>query len=341
EVGTLTYTYDPNGNVSTKKDARNIITTYGYDVLNRLLTTSYSNGDPGTAFAYDQSNCLGLAACHNIGMRTSATDAAGSEMWSSQVDAANLRTIHVNQRTTISSPSNITKTSTYYLDLGQNVTQIVYPTGRAVNYTYDSANRPKTATDGSNGITYATSPATPLSGCLAVAVCYTPQGSIYSMSIGKTSNFTGLNFSETFNNRLQPNELKATSTGGNAMDIVYNFVDPASSKNAGHVYGITNSLDTTRSQSFTYDQLNRIVSAQTSSPLPQSPPHCWGKSYTPNGWATLQTIAATTNSAYTGCTQESGFAKTPDANNHLSGFTYDASGNTTSDGVVTNYVWDA
>ncbi|HXJ40816.1 MAG TPA: hypothetical protein VNH18_16160, partial [Bryobacteraceae bacterium] len=63
EVGTLTYTYDPNGNVSSKKDARNITTSYTYDVLNRNLTTAYSNGDAGVSIVYDQTNCLGLAAC--------------------------------------------------------------------------------------------------------------------------------------------------------------------------------------------------------------------------------------------------------------------------------------
>jgi len=40
--------------------------------------------------------------------------------------------------------------------------------------------------------------------------------------------------------------------------VIYNFVDPVTSKNAGHVYGITNNLDATRSQTFTYNQLNRI-----------------------------------------------------------------------------------
>ncbi len=259
EVGTITYTYDTDGNVSTKKDARNITATYTYDVLNRPKTTTYSNGDPSVSVNYDESNCLGLPACQNVGQRTSSTDAAGSEAWGYQIDATNKRTVHVNQRTNTSTPSNVTKTSTYYLDLAGNLTSVVYPTARTVNYTFDSASRPITAADLANGITYASAPATPLSGCLASAVCYTPQGSIYSMSIGKTSSFTGLNLSETFNNRLQPAEIKATSTGGNAIDITYNFVDPTSSKNAGHVYGISNNLDTTRSQTFSYDQLNRIV----------------------------------------------------------------------------------
>jgi hypothetical protein len=34
----------------------------------------------------------------------------------------------------------------------------------------------------------------------------------------------------------------------NAIDINYNFVDPATSGDAGHVYSITNNLDSTRSQ---------------------------------------------------------------------------------------------
>src|SRR5205085_4005377 len=116
-----------------------------------------------------------LSACQNIGHRTSITDAAGSEIWSYHTDNTNSdttkRNIHVNQRTT----SGITKTSTYYLDLAGNIAQMIYPTGRTVNYAYDSANRPKTAIDGSNGITYATGFQTPPTGtlCVASAVCYT------------------------------------------------------------------------------------------------------------------------------------------------------------------------
>jgi YD repeat-containing protein len=69
------------------------------------------------------------------------------------VDKTNLRSIHQEKRTTNSSPSNITKTTTYYLNLAGNLTQLVYPTGRTVNYTYDAADRPSTAADSANGIT--------------------------------------------------------------------------------------------------------------------------------------------------------------------------------------------
>src|SRR5262249_4900615 len=161
-----------------------------------------------------------------------------------------------------------------------------------------------------------------------------------ALSIGQSSTFTGLNLKHTYNSRLQPNEFSASSSAGNAIDISYNFVDPVTNHNAGHVYGITNNLDTTRSQTFTYDQLNRITGAQTTSTFATSSAHCWSEAYTADPWANLQSIAATTNSNYTGCAQESGFAKTPDVSNHLSGFSYDTSGNTTNDGVNA-YTWNA
>jgi RHS repeat-associated protein len=350
EVGTITYKYDadpncasPNSYLSllvSKTDARGIRTCTQYDALKRETVLSYSNGDPTITTTYDQSACLGLSTCQNVGHRTGMTDAAGSESWSYQADPANLRSVHADQRTTNSSPSNITKTSIYYLDLAGNVTQAVYPTGRIVNYTVDAADRPSTAVDGSNGITYASGfQASPGGTCLVNATCYTPQGTFYALSIGQTSSFTGLNLTHIYNNRLQPQEFKASSPGGTAIDITYSFVDPSTNKNAGHVWSVTNNLDTTRSQNFTYDQLNRLAAAQTTSTFATSPSHCWGESYGLDPWGNLQSLAGG-SSQYTGCTYESGFTRTADSNNHLSGFSYDASGNTNGDGY-NSYTWNA
>jgi RHS repeat-associated protein len=347
EVGAVTYTYDADGNVATKTDARNITTTYGYDVLNRETGRTFSNSGPSVTTAYDEPNCLSLAFCSNVGHRTSMADAMGSEVWAYQVDSSNHRSVYVDQRSNrgirvLRTQPIYTKTATYFLDLAGNITQAIYPTGRTVNYTYDAANRPITAADASNGITYATGFQTPPSGtnCLSTAACYTPQGTFYALSIGQSSTFTGLNLKHTYNSRLQPNEFSALSSAGNAIDISYNFVDPITLKDAGHVYGITNNLDTTRSQIFTYDQLNRITGAQTSSTFATSPGHCWSEVYGIDPWANLQSIAATTNSAYTGCSQESGFTKVSDGNNHFTDFSYDLSGNTANDGVNL-YTWNS
>src|SRR5215470_2222269 len=85
EVGTITYKYDSDTNCASpnsypgllvsKTDARGIRTCSQFDALNRETVRNYSNGDITIATTYDQSNCLGLSVCHNIGHRTSMTDA--------------------------------------------------------------------------------------------------------------------------------------------------------------------------------------------------------------------------------------------------------------------------
>jgi RHS repeat-associated protein len=332
--------YDADGNLVTKTDARGITTCYGdwtgtscngatgYDGLNRLLKTTYSNGDPTVTMHYDEPNCLGLAQCANIGHRTSMTDAAGSESWSFDV----VDRMHRDQRTT----GGITKITTYNLDFAGNITSVTYPTNRVVNYAYDAANRPSTAADGSNGITYATGMQSPPSGCSSSAACYTPQGAFYALSIGQSPSFTGLNLTHLYNNRLQPLEFQASSTGGNAIDISYSFVDPVSLGNAGHVFSTANNLNTSRSQSFGYDQLNRITTAGTTA---TSGTYCWGYQYGYDAWGNLLYQQAWAPN-YNGCSESTMAPVTADGNNHISAFAYDASGNATNDGAFA-YTWDA
>jgi YD repeat-containing protein len=86
---------------------------------------------------------------------------------------------------------------------------------------------------------------------------------------------------------------------GNILDYTYNFSVGASDN--GNVTGITNNVDTTRSQSFTYDHLNRILTAETTSTHATSPTHCWGESYTYDQWGNLTAIGVASTS-YNSCT---------------------------------------
>src|ERR1700733_5752337 len=107
-----------------------------------------------------------------------------------------------------------------------------------------------------------------------------------------------------------------------------------------NVTGITNNVDTTRTQSFTYDHLNRILTAETTSTYATGPTHCWGESYTYDQWGNLTAIGVASTS-YNSCTQES-LSVTALSNNQLSatGYSYDASGNLLTDGRNT-YTWNA
>ncbi len=329
EAGLVTYTYDNDGNVLTKKDARAITTTYSYDALNRAKGATYSNGDPAVSYTYDQSACLGQPTCYNIGRRTSMSDAGGTENLSYDTMSREL----TEQRTT----NSVTKSTSYTYNLAGDLATLTYPSGRMITYTYDSSGRSSTAKDVANGINYAY-------GTCNGGACYAPQGAVAAVENG-----TSLAATYLYNTRLQPCWLYASTNGtlaantsctatdpgpGNILDLKYSFNLGAGDN--GNVVGITNNRDTTRTQSFTYDQVNRIVTAQTSA---TTGTNCWGETYTLDQWANMTAIGAL--SGYTGCTQE-GLSVAATTVNQLSatGLTYDASGNMLTDGLNT-YGWNA
>ena len=136
----------------------------------------------------------------------------------------------------------------------------------------------------------------------------------------------------------QPTQTTCASTAtpaGNILDLKYNYNSSSQTDN-GNVMGITNNRDTTRSQSFAYDQVNRISTAQTSS---TSGSNCWGETSGYDQWANLTNIGAV--SGYSGCTQES-LSVSAGTNNQLTatGYTYDALGNMLTDASNT-YVFNA
>ncbi len=62
------------------------------------------------------------------------------------------------------------------------------------------------------------------------------------------------------------------------LDLKYNFNLGADN---GNPISITNNRVSDRSQSFTYDQSNRVASAQTSATQSSDPSVCWGQAGRP------------------------------------------------------------
>jgi RHS repeat-associated protein len=340
EAGNVIYTYDSEEKVLTKKDARNISITYSlYDALHRVLTKTYSNGDPSVSYSYDSSNCGGASPCLNFGHRTGATDAAGSDVWMySYRTPNNTGTQVTNQRTT----NGVMKSTVSQNNLDGSLAALTYPSGRTITYGYDNVARPTSAMDSTNNINYAT------------GGTYAPQSALSALTLGSATGFSGINLSLSYNKQLQANEMKAASTAGTAFDLSYCFNAWNSSTNtcsttlgsdSGNVNGITNNNDGARTQFFSYDQVNRILTAQTTSTSSTNAAKCWGESFvydTPGGgaWGNLAQINAV-SSAYNGCTQEHMSVSIGTGNQIISqGFSYDASGNLLGDGSNT-YVWNA
>src|SRR6266481_4663756 len=121
--------------------------------------------------------------------------------------------------------------------------------------------------------------------------------------------------------------MSAAAPSQTVFSIGYDFHVGAG--NNGNVYGITNYKEATRNQSFTYDALNRLASAQNAgtncaATTANGKTEYWGNNYGYDAWGNLL------NKTVTKCGAEN-LSITALANNQLSGYTYDPAGNMTAD----------
>ena len=281
----------------------------------------FPSGSFGTAkvgMSGGAGTCIGsgitLTAANGIGRRSAMCDAGGAEAWSFDPMGRPVS----DQRTT----NSITKIVGYSYNLDGSTAAVVYPSGRTITYAPNAAGRSVSAIDAAGGVNYAT------------AASYAPQGSPSTLALGTTGSFAGIQLNENYNNRLQPIEIKGWSTAGVALDLVYNFLD-ANGHNNGNVVQVTNNRDSSRTQNFTYDQVNRIASVKTTATTGQN---CWSYNYGIDQWSNL--YSAQPVAGYN-CVQTT-LSLTINTKNQITntGFSYDLAGNTLGDGL-NSYAWDA
>jgi RHS repeat-associated protein len=214
--------------------------------------------------------------------------------------------------------AGVSKSTSCTYNLDGSVKTLTYPSGTIVTYTPDSAGRPVSAVDG-NGTNY------------VISASYNPDSSLKSLVNGSTP---ALNQNFQYTPRLQlcritiltsgtlPTSCTDTQNIGNIMDRGYDFHagngTAGSGSDNGNVFGITNYRDTTRSQSFTYDALNRLTSGWSSA---NTGTYSWGENYSIDAWGNLQ-ISPMGGKAHGGTFQLSG-----NAQNRPTGMNYDAAGN--------------
>jgi RHS repeat-associated protein len=338
ESGTISYAYDADGNVATKTAPKpnqsgslTVQTSYIYDTLNRLSEKNYNDGStPTVQYGYDHMALTGckiapqpLSDSYPIGRRTAMCDGAGGSSWSHDMMGRIL-----DQRRTTGAAIGDYEIDTYNFD---GSPRVVTTLGFSVAYGYNAAERPISAVN--NG----TNPATKF----VTAATYAPPGELATMTMGSTTSFTGIVTSNAYNNRLQPILLSAAVAGQNAVfGECFDFhlgvavtTTPCSFSASklgdnGNVYQVVNNRDNTRTQSFTYDTLNRIYSAQSTGPQ-------WGETFTIDAWGNM-----TNEAGIAGKTNSEGLNTSASTNNQLSGFGYDAAGNMISNGTI-SFVYDA
>jgi RHS repeat-associated protein len=307
--------------VCRRTDARSITTTYTYDALNRLTSKTYSDGTPTVKFFYDQPNPWQVPITNYLGRLTETVAYAsdGSYLASAMFSYDAMGRIVLNQQCTLCSGPNPSFLMRYAYNLDGSLASLTYPSGRVVSYNVGNAQRPLSATD-SNGTQY------------AVAASYTPFGAVSSVIYGKVSSgFAGITETRGYDNRLQLGGIVASSSAGAALNIGASYNLPGG--NNGSISSIANSSDTGRTQTFTYDTLNRIASATSQA---TSGADCWGQSFTDDPQANLYTIGSTQCSSGT-------LSVSINAYNQIIGtnFGYDLAGNMTGDGTGYTYTFDA
>ena len=242
ESGQVTYNYDNDGTLTSKVEhGRNITTTYAPDPLHRITSKTYSNGDPTVTYCYDgnQTAC-GAPSVSNgngIGRRTGMGDASGNKAW--WYDALG-RVTETSQAVTGYATGNI-----YYdYNLDGSLAQVTYPSDDEIQYTYSSAGR----------ITQASWVGILQGATLASNITHIAAGNVAGYTNGD-----GATVTRTYNSRLQPQDIKAVGSQGTLFWLTYNF--NAGNGDNGNVAGITDNVQSASSQAFTYDSLNRLLTA--------------------------------------------------------------------------------
>jgi len=218
ESGTVTYTYDANGNLATKlapapnqTGSATVNTAYTYDALNRLTSKLYSDGvTSGAYYLYDQATVWGVSISNPLGRLTLATTNSScvSEIFS--YDAVG-RVVKLWTGT----PANCHIGSlpfTYGYDLAGDLTSLTYY-NHTVTYAYNNAQEAVSAVDTANSINYATGACQPSS----TSACYAPTGALSSVLNGKTGSFGGITASYTYNNRLEPSTAVISSSNATPL----------------------------------------------------------------------------------------------------------------------------
>jgi RHS repeat-associated protein len=315
ESGTVTTYYtDVNGNACAGDltlacrvtDARGITKTLTYDGINRITGVSYSDATPSVTYQYDS----GGAAAFALDRITKMTEGADSLAFTYD----NFGRIATN--------SQVIDGTTYSVQYGYNLagqtTSITYPSGRVVTDNLDAIGRLASISDGTT--TYVNN------------LTYNAAGETLGLTLGNQ-----VQAAFSYNDHLQLATLRYFLSGA-AQDVL-NLQYDYGANNNGQIASIRyftapgeQNEDTTKSEYFTYDLLERLVAAHTGQVTASSTATpTWALSWNYDRWGNRLSQALIGGTASVG---QPNFTVDPNTNRITnSGFAYDAAGNMTNDSV--------
>ncbi|MBI5050671.1 MAG: hypothetical protein HZC11_07350 [Nitrospirae bacterium] len=237
DMGIWLYEYDALGNLTKQTDAKGQVLRFTYDVLSRLLRKiNYTNAaSPITLVTYTYDSA---AKSYCIGRLSKVTDLSGSTDF--YYDKLGRET---KSTKTITGSGTYTVERTY--DALDRLLTLKYPDSTLITYSYNPQGIEKVsslrAPEGGEAISYISN------------IDYSPTGQLTKIQYG---NGTQTNYAYE-PNTIRLNNIVTQSPAGKIQDLSYQF------DNTGNIRNIVDAVNTA-TQSFVYDDLNRLISASGS-----------------------------------------------------------------------------
>jgi YD repeat-containing protein len=226
DTGTTTRTYDMAGNVLTRTDAKGQVANYTYDALNRVSGISYAGApNQSVSYQYDQGS-------NGIGHLTGMTDATGVTTYAyDQHSRLTGETVQTH---------GVVYAKTYGYDAQGRLASLTYPSGRIVNYSFDSMGRINQIATSFNGTT----------SILVSNIAYQPFGGVASFTYGDGQSVKVQSYTRQFD---EDGRIASFTLNGRALSIGYDL--------ASQIGSITDPLNPLIPATYSYDALSRLTNA--------------------------------------------------------------------------------
>lgn len=244
----VAYEYDDNGNITKTTDANGVYIEGVYDSLNRLKIRNYSDATPDVGFFYDGTGLASIPA-FSKGKTTRVTSSVSETRYTSFDNLGRLL-----------SSQQIIDGQIYNFGYQYNMSALVaetYPSGRIISFEFN-ADGDLARVSGQAGAT---------GGCTANCARtyansfnYSSSGAIESMRLGN-----GRWETAKYNSRQQITEigLGASATDASLLKLEYGYGTSTENNGSLRTQKISfNGLAQPFEQIYTYDDLNRLLSAE-------------------------------------------------------------------------------
>lgn len=272
--GTSTYYYNEAGQLTASIDGRGQRIDFSRDILGRVTQKVPVGRPPSETIAYTW-DTPALTGSYAVGRLSSVIDATGTTSFGYD-HRGNL----IAKRQTIGTgPADLA----YTYDLANRITQIAYPSGRLVQYAYD--------TKGRISQIQTKMPSDPAWTMLANGFTYEPFASVETIALGN-----GLTVANDWSDdgRLASRRLYTTSGGVGLSSLAYTYDDNG---NIGAVHDLLNDANNIY---YGYDLNDRLMFASMTVGSPAGGTETYGYTSGTNRLASIVSASGTRSISYDG-----------------------------------------